>query len=68
MKITNFRWQNCHWLNFYRLEYIFDNGSYHKATISTRQLEGSNLPVPETVALLLRAELACDPIEKVNIT
>lgn len=63
MKITSFKWQNCYWLNFYRIEYVFDGGSYHKATISNRQLEGIDLPLPEAIALLLRAEIACTPVE-----
>lgn len=53
-------------MNFYRIEYIFENERYHKATISPRQLEGITLPVPAAVALLLRAELDCIPIEIVG--
>lgn len=59
-KITKLIYTFIEEYDFWRIDYEL-NGFRHVVNLSSHILEGLDMPVPDAVAWLLRAEIDCEP-------
>lgn len=60
-KITYMKWHYVEKYDFYDVMYELDEYAFHRAYVHSHRLKGIDKSLPDAIAYLLRAELACVP-------
>lgn len=64
--ITKLKWRYVEDYDFYDVVIEIDGFTEKRIYLNRHRLPDLNMPIPETIAFLLRASLDCDPVRGVE--